>query len=661
MRLAESPLFRRILILLLLSLLFTPNSLSFAEDDPFPGIADGAEVGSRQPINPRTGDPADGSAPISCPAGTGRSQVANATTKEQYLVCVKNWRPTADINADIDFRNRQESARASAETESKAWNAANPGKQKCVQWGPVIHANGISSASGGVCANPVDPGPNTTVPTQSAPSVQAPSTSTNSSSNTPTSSSVNASSNSETATATNSTANTVSGSPTPTSTPAPAEDFSKWGSGTPYTRVLKGQLSTSECPSGFQAANGIIVAIGAGTFTECWPENAWSAYRLGGNIWEQFKSSGGAYDAKAELDRRNKVAELKALAKSVAQTAADQTPGIQRCSKWNGYGESGEECAYTFVKPSSSSVSTSGSATNSNSTSPETDTVTSNNGTGTSNGSSSGTSSSVTSSDPYPNLKNGDEIPNTRITSSAGITQSEWEQTSLYRGHTCPSGSGKASGVDLNFTVAQNDDKWFVYCVKSIRNASTSIIDSSTVSTTTTPNTNTNLGNSETSTATSAVPNQNSSNSISSSSSETSTTTAGSGSSNTNLNKSNSENNSNPSSTPTLQTKAIEVNGTVNELKSLVGKVVEDRKEAKSISTLINRLDSVVSKTSVKQIKLPVSSQIEESAESKTPDICSVSGVTVNSIKKGNCVVAYTVVDSDGNRFTTEKEIYFRK
>jgi len=127
------------------------------------------------------------------------------------------------------------------------------------------------------------------------------------------------------------------------------------------------------------------------------------------------------------------------------------------------------------------------------------------------------------------------------------------------------------------------------------------------------------------------------------------------------LNKSNSENNSNPSSTPTLQTKAIEVNGTVNELKSLVGKVVEDKKEAKSISTLINRLDSVVSKTSVKQIKLPVSSQIEESAESKTPDICSVSGVTVNSIKKGNCVVAYTVVDSDGNRFTTEKEIYFRK
>ena len=661
MRLAESPMFRRILILLLLSLFFTPNSFSFAEDDPFPGIADGAEVGSRQPINPRTGDPADGSAPISCPAGTGRSQVANATTKEQYLVCVKNWRPTADINADIDFRNRQESARASAEAESKAWNAANPGKQKCVQWGPVIHANGISTASGGVCANPVDPGQNTTVPTQSAPSVEAPTTSNNSGSNAPTSSSGNAPSNSETATATNSTANTSPRSQTSTSTPTPAEDFSKWGSGTPYTRVLKGQLSTSECPSGFQAANGIIVAIGAGTFTECWPENAWLAYRLGGNIWEQFKGSGGTFDAKAESDRRNKVAELKALAKNVAQTAADQTPGIQRCSKWTGYGESGEECAYTFIKPSSNSAPTSGSSTNLNSNSSETNTVTGNKSTSTSTGSDSGTSNSVSSSDPYPNLKNGDEIPNTRITSAAGITQSEWEQTSFYKSHTCPSGSGKASGVDLNFTVAQNDDKWFVYCVKSIRSASTSVIDSSTVTASTTPTTNTNLGNSETSTASSSVPNQNSSSSTSSSSSETSTSTTGSTSTNSNSNKSNSETNPNPSSTPTLQTKAIEVNGTVNDLKALVGKVVEDKKEAKTISTLINRLDSVVSKTSLKQVKLPGSSQVEESAESKTPDTCSVSGVTVNSLKKGSCVVAYTVVDSDGNRFTTQKEIFFRK
>ena len=639
-----------------------PKTFSFAEDDPFPGIADGAEVGSRQPINPRTGDPADGSAPISCPAGTGRSQVANATTKEQYLVCVKNWRPVADVNADIDFRNRQESARAAAEAESKEWNAANPGKQKCVQWGPVVHANGVSTASGGVCANPVDPGPNSSVPTQSAPSVEAPTPSTSSGSATTPSASGNISSGSETSTSTNPTSSgSTNTTPTSPST-APTEDFSRWGSGTPFTRVLKGQLSTSECPSGFQAANGIVVAIGAGTFTECWPENAWSAYRLGGNIWDQFKSSGGNYDAKAELDRRNKVAELKSLAKSVAQTAADQTPGIQRCSKWTGYGESGQECAYTFVKISSNSTPTTGSAT-SNSTSSETSTVAGNGSTSTSSGSSSGNSSSISSADPFPNLNNGDEIPNTRITSSAGVTQSQWEQNSLYKEHVCPSGSGKASGVDLNFTVSQSDDKWFVYCVKSIRSATIPISDSGTVSTSEDSKTNSNLGNSETSTATSATSNQNSSSSTTPTTVnlESSTATTNSNSTSSASTDSNGATSSTQSSTPTLQTRAIEVSGTVGELKSLVSKVVENQKEAKSISTLINRLDSVVSKTSVKQIKLPGSSQVEENAESKTPDICSVLGVTVNSLKKGTCVITYTVVDSDGNKFTTQKEIYFRK
>jgi hypothetical protein len=88
---------------------------------------------------------------------------------------------------------------------------------------------------------------------------------------------------------------------------------------------------------------------------------------------------------------------------------------------------------------------------------------------------------------------------------------------------------------------------------------------------------------------------------------------------------------------------------------------VEDKKEARTISGLINRLDGVVSRTSVKSIKLPGSSQVNETAASKTPDICSVSGVTVNSLSKGTCVIAYTVTDSDGNAFTTEKEIFFRK
>jgi hypothetical protein len=72
-------------------------------------------------------------------------------------------------------------------------------------------------------------------------------------------------------------------------------------------------------------------------------------------------------------------------------------------------------------------------------------------------------------------------------------------------------------------------------------------------------------------------------------------------------------------------------------------------------------VDGVVAATSLKTIKLPGSAFFEGSAESKTPDICSVSGVSVNRLKKGVCVVAYTITDSNGNKFTTLKEIYFRK
>ena len=575
---------------------------------------------------------------------------------------------------DSDFRARQEAARAAAEAESKAWNAANPGKQKCVQWGPIVHANGVSTASGGACANPVDPGPNTTVPTQSAPSVEAPATTsptTSSSANTNGGSS-GASTDTSTTTTQSSSTNTSSSASTTSTTSSPVEDFSKWGSGTPYTRVLKGQLSTAECPSGFQAANGLIVAIGTGTFTECWPENAWSAYRLGGTVWEQFKTSGGTYDAKAEADRRNKVTELKALAKSVAQTAADQTPGIQRCSKWSGYGESGEECAYTFVAPTGSTGTTSSTNTQPGTSANNQSTETSTSTTSSAGSTNTTSSSSNSSSDPFPSLKNGEEIPNSRITSSPGITQSQWEQSSIYKAHTCPSGSGKASGVDLNFTISQNDDKWFVYCVKSFQSSTQTNVNS-TVETSTTLAGNNSAGSSETNTATTNSTGTSSSTSSTSSvsnsesqtvttqssSTQTSTTTATTGPQGSSTGG--SQNSASESATPTLQTTAIQLSGSVSELKSLVGKVVEDKKEARTISSLINRLDGVISRTSVKSIKLPGSSQVDETAISKTPNICTVSGVTVSSLSKGNCLIAYTVTDSDGNTFTTEKEIFFRK
>lgn len=104
---------------------------------------------------------------------------------------------------------------------------------------------------------------------------------------------------------------------------------------------------------GYQAANGLEVNATTGQVsTVCWSESAWQAWRLGGDTWSQFVATGGAVDVNLELERRAAVAALKTQAHQVAQAAADSTPGLKRCTSWSGYGESGEECAYTFVAPS---------------------------------------------------------------------------------------------------------------------------------------------------------------------------------------------------------------------------------------------------------------------------------------------------------------------
>lgn len=159
---------------LVAALLLSSAPFAVAEDDPFPGVALGAEVGPHQLVSSSTGNPLDGSAPITCSAGAGLSAVANGTTRENYLVCVKTWRPSADVNADAAFQQAQRDATAAAEAESKAWAEAHPGQQKCIQWGPIVHANGVSTASGGVCANAV-PVPSGFVAESSTVSAPAPS------------------------------------------------------------------------------------------------------------------------------------------------------------------------------------------------------------------------------------------------------------------------------------------------------------------------------------------------------------------------------------------------------------------------------------------------------------------------------------------------------
>ena len=96
-----------------------------------------------------------------CPTGfqvaTGIS--VNVSTHEVSTVCYGPL-SEADLLArqqDQDFQAAIQVAQSAAEAESIAWNAAHPGEQKCIQWGPVVHANGVSTSSGGVCANPVAP------------------------------------------------------------------------------------------------------------------------------------------------------------------------------------------------------------------------------------------------------------------------------------------------------------------------------------------------------------------------------------------------------------------------------------------------------------------------------------------------------------------------
>ncbi len=126
-------------------LVFAGAPMAQADTDPFPSIALGGEI---------PGTRVSGQQEITCPAGSSRGILVVIGTGE-FTVCNKTWRPQSEIDADAAFRQAQIDATAAAEAESRAWAEANPGKQKCVQWGPIVHANGISTASGGVCANPV--------------------------------------------------------------------------------------------------------------------------------------------------------------------------------------------------------------------------------------------------------------------------------------------------------------------------------------------------------------------------------------------------------------------------------------------------------------------------------------------------------------------------
>lgn len=51
-----------------------------------------------------------------------------------------------------------------------------------------------------------------------------------------------------------------------------------------------------------------------------------------------------------------------------------------------------------------------------------------------------------------------------RLDSAPGQSQSDWEATDAYKAFTCPEGTLRGAGVDLNFTTDRSDDKYFVTC-----------------------------------------------------------------------------------------------------------------------------------------------------------------------------------------------------
>ena len=159
----------------------------------------------------------------------------------------------ARVAADEDYRSRENTARASAEAQSLAWNTANPGQQKCFQWGPIVHSNGVSTGSGGVCANPVGTAP-TAIATETITTTSLPTTATPTRVETQTSTTTASPTRVETQTSTTTASPTRSDTntaitifiPAPTPTASSVETITSTSSPTPVTPTVARPVSSPE-------------------------------------------------------------------------------------------------------------------------------------------------------------------------------------------------------------------------------------------------------------------------------------------------------------------------------------------------------------------------------------------------------------------------------
>ena len=110
-----------------------------------------------------------------CPDGSQKGGVISTRPPAgpiHKFRCWKNYRSPDAAAAQLAqeaYYEEIEEAREAAAEESRRWNEANPGKQKCIQYGPITGPNG-EQASGGVCANIVNGASSSSSPS-SSPSV----------------------------------------------------------------------------------------------------------------------------------------------------------------------------------------------------------------------------------------------------------------------------------------------------------------------------------------------------------------------------------------------------------------------------------------------------------------------------------------------------------
>jgi len=147
------------------------------------------------------------------------------------------------------------------------------------------------------------------------------------------------------------------------------------GSGYPFTRIVTGQVAKESCPTGFQHANGLIVDLswprGQREFTECWPEAAFIANRIGGSTWQAFKDSGGTLSVdelyaiqQAWRDYYQEIEDAQDAAAEESRRWNEAHPGQQKCVQWgpivapDGVGQSsGGVCANPVSAPAEPSAS----------------------------------------------------------------------------------------------------------------------------------------------------------------------------------------------------------------------------------------------------------------------------------------------------------------